>query len=64
MWFIRLAFFVIQCDNVFPCFGESSAEEMGPADVILFLEGSFEAGLEALVEGIVIGEYEGRGLVR
>ena len=54
---------VIECDDVLPCFRKSSSEEMGPANVGLSLESSFQTSEEALVKFIVFFVVEGWRLV-
>ena len=63
MWFVRSTLTVIECDDISPCFRKSSLEEMGPANVGLLLESSFQTSEEVLVKFIVFFVVEGWRLV-
>ena len=63
MWFIRVLLSVIDCNHISPRFCESSLEEIGPANVGLSLESSFQTDEEAPVKFIVFFMVECRRLV-
>ena len=53
MGFIGSSLSIVNCDHFSPCFHESSSEEMGPANVSLSLESSFQTSKEMLIKFIV-----------
>ena len=53
MGFVESLLSIVNCDHFSPCFRESSLEEMGPANVGLSLESSFQTSEEVLVIFIV-----------
>ena len=53
MGFVGSLLSVVNCNHFSPCFCELSSEEMGPANVSLSLESSFQTSEEVLVKFIV-----------